>query len=73
MHGVESVEVYADEITLSVDEGSQVIGPVAIALDQSGATVEDIVLRTATLDDVFLHYTGARLEVDADVVKGEVA
>ena len=73
MDGVESVEVYANEITLSVDQGSKVIGPVAIALDQSGASVEDIVLRTATLDDVFLHYTGARLEVDADIVKEEPA
>ncbi len=71
--GVESVEVYANEITLSVDQGSKVIGPVAIALDQSGASVEDIVLRTSTLDDVFLHYTGARLEVDADIVKEEPA
>ncbi len=71
--GVESVEVYANEITLSVDQGSKVIGPVAIALDQSGASVEDIVLRTSTLDDVFLHYTGARLEVDANFVKEEPA
>ncbi len=71
--GVESVEVYANEITLSVDQGSKVIGPVAIALDQSGASVEDIVLRTSTLDDVFLHYTGARLEVDANIGKEEPA
>ena len=63
MRGVESVEVHGDEITLSVDEGSKVIGPVAIALDQSGATVQEITLRTATLDDVFLHYTGARLGI----------
>ena len=70
--GVESVEVYGNEITLSVDQGSKVIGPVAIALDQSGALVEDIVLRTATLDDVFLHYTGARLEVDANITKAEI-
>ena len=49
------------------------IGPVAIALDRSGATVQEITLRTATLDDVFLHYTGARLEVDAEVGEGEAA
>ncbi len=73
IQGVESVEVYGDEITLSVNEGSKVIGPVAIALDQFGAVVEDIVLRSATLDDVFLHYTGVRLEVDASDVRGEVA
>ena len=71
--GVESVEIYANEITVSVDQGSTAIGPVAIALDQSGASVEDIVLRTATLDDVFLHYTGARLEVDANIAKEEIS
>ena len=73
VRGVEGVEIHGDEITLSVDEGSKVIGPVAIALDQSGATVQEITLRTATLDDVFLHYTGARIEVGADVVQGETA
>ena len=73
VRGVESVEVHGDEITLSVDEGSKVIGPVAIALDRSGTTVQEITLRTATLDDVFLHYTGARLEVDAEVGEGEAA
>ena len=73
VRGVEGVEVYGDEIALSVDEGSKVIGPVAIALDHSGATVLEITLRTATLDDVFLHYTGARLEVDAEVEEGEAA
>ena len=73
VRGVESVDVHGDEITLSVDEGSKVIGPVAIALDQSGSTVEEITLRTATLDDVFLHYTGARLEVNAEVGEEEAA
>ncbi len=67
--GVESVEVHGQEMTLSVGEGSRVIGPVAVALDQSGTIAEEIILRTATLDDVFLHYTGARLEVDANVTK----
>ncbi len=69
IRGVESVEVHGQEMTLSVREGSRVIGPVAVALDQSGAIAEEIILRTATLDDVFLHYTGARLEVDATVTK----
>ena len=73
VRGVEGVEVHGDELTVSVDEGAKVIGPVAIALDQSGVTVQEITLRTATLDDVFLHYTGARLEVDAGVDEGEAA
>ncbi len=71
IRGVESIEVHGDEMTLSVDEGSRVVGSVAIALDRSGTTAEEIILRTATLDDVFLHYTGARLAVEADATKGE--
>ena len=73
LRGVESVEIHGDELTVSVDVGAKVVGPVAIALDQSGTIVQEITLRTATLDDVFLHYTGARLEVDADVDEGEAA
>ncbi len=65
--GVANVELHDDEITVSVADGPKVVGPVAIALDQSGVSVQEITLRTPTLDDVFLHYTGARLEVDADV------
>ena len=62
---VANVEMHGDELTVSVKDGSKVIGPVAIALDQCGVTVLELTLRTPTLDDVFLHYTGARLEVDA--------
>ncbi len=63
---VENVETFGVELTVSVKDGPKVIGPVAIALDQSGIQVQELTLRTPTLDDVFLHYTGARLEVDAD-------
>ncbi len=62
---VANVEIHGDELTVSVKDGPKVIGPVAIALDQCGVTVQELTLRTPTLDDVFLHYTGARLEVDA--------
>ena len=71
--GVENVEVHGNELTVSVDNGSKVIGPVAIALDQGGVVVQEITLRTPTLDDVFLHYTGGRLEVDADVPESKEA
>ena len=66
VRGVANVEVHGDELTISVANGAKVIGPVAIALDQCGVTVQELTLRTPTLDDVFLHYTGGRLEVDAD-------
>ena len=61
LDGVSSVSVHGDELTLSVADGARLIGPAAIALNDHGATVRELVLRTPTLDDVFLHYTGARL------------
>ena len=62
---VAKVEIHGDELTVSVKDGPKVIGSVAIALDQCGVKVQELTLRTPTLDDVFLHYTGARMEVDA--------
>ena len=67
VRGVVDVEMHGDELTVSVSNGTTVIGPVAIALNECGLAVNELTLRTPTLDDVFLHYTGARLEIDADV------
>ena len=64
--GVTSVSVHGDEMAVSVVNGASVVGPVAIALNECGATVRQITLRTPTLDDVFLHYTGARMEEEAE-------
>ena len=71
--GVSNVSVHADELTLSVADGAKLIGPVAIALNEYGANVQELILRTPTLDDVFLHYTGARLGVNADGRRSEEA
>ena len=71
--GVSSVSVHADELTLSVADGARLIGPVAIALDQYGANVQELILRTPTLDDVFLHYSGARLGATEDARRGDEA
>ena len=73
VRGVAKVEIHGNELTVSVADGPKVIGPMAVALDQRGVVIHELTLRTPTLDDVFLHYTGARLEVDADVHKGEDA
>ncbi|MCE2469482.1 MAG: ATP-binding cassette domain-containing protein [Dehalococcoidia bacterium] len=64
--GVTSVSVHGNEMAVSVVNGASVVGPVAIALNECGATVRQITLRTPTLDDVFLHYTGARMEEEAE-------
>ena len=39
------------------------ISDVAIALNQSGVKVREILLRTPTLDDVFLQVTGERMQI----------
>lgn len=58
---VKSVESHGDNLTVSVNNGAQAIGPIAIALNESGIPIDEITLRTPTLDDVFLHFTGLRL------------
>ena len=62
IEGVENVENYTDEIAISVSDGSTMIGKVALALNAAGVGMDQILLRTPTLDDVFLKYTGARLD-----------
>ncbi len=62
---VNSVEVHGNELTASVANGSSVISAVALALDHSGIGVQELTLRTPTLDDVFLQVTGERLQDDA--------
>ena len=60
--GVIAVDLSGSELLVSVEDGAAAIGPVAAALHGSGAPVQEIVLRTATLDDVFFEVTGARIE-----------
>ena len=62
---LERVEAVGDEIVVSVADGAAAISPVAVALAKAGITVEGLTLRTPTLDDVFLHITGGRLQEDA--------
>ena len=47
---------------IRVSDGAAHIGPVALALHQRGVEVKEIKMHTPTLDDVFLHVTGARFE-----------
>jgi ABC-2 type transport system ATP-binding protein len=65
VYGVVGVEGRDHELTISVDDGSSAIGPIAIALHGAAVRVRDLTLRTPTLDDVFLELTGAHIDVDA--------
>jgi ABC-2 type transport system ATP-binding protein len=69
VYGVVGVDSRDHELTISVDEGSSAIGPIAIALHNASVRVRDLTLRTPTLDDVFLELTGAHF--DAEISIGE--
>lgn len=60
-----SVEVHGSELTASVGNGAAVISDVALALAREGIAVQELTLRTPTLDDVFLQVTGERLQDEA--------
>ena len=61
------VEGRDHELTISVEDGSSAIGPIAIALHDASVRVRDLTLRTPTLDDVFLELTGAHFDADSTV------
>jgi ABC-2 type transport system ATP-binding protein len=57
--GVRSVEMRGEEMIIAATDGAATIGAVAVAL--AGVTpVRHLTLRTPSLDDVFLEYTGNR-------------
>lgn len=58
--GVDRVDPHDDGLTVAAQDGSRVVGQVAVALHQSGTEIGELVLRTASLDDVFLEVTGTR-------------
>src|SRR5699024_8264994 len=58
---VESVEVHGNEVTGAVADGQQVLSPIAIDLAGAGVDVQSLMLRRASLDDVFLSVTGRHI------------
>lgn len=67
---VRGVEVNGSEVIVLADDGSVLIGPVAIAFDQHDVRVRNLQLRTPTLDDVFLDVTGSRMRDTAPNASG---
>lgn len=62
---VDKVERGPRSLLISVSDGAASVSPVAVQLDQIGAEVAELTLRTPTLDDVFLELTGDRIKVTA--------
>ena len=72
VEGVQRVEAYGDEVAVSVQNGAALISDVALALAGAGVHVNELTLRTPTLDDVFLQVTGARMaEAEEPAAPGE--
>ncbi len=68
---VERVDAYGNELNVRVRNGARSISNVALALNAAGVSVQEITLRTPTLDDVFLSVTGARLQRDERAEQSE--
>lgn len=64
--GIESVEVYGEELSASTSDGPSAVSPIAVALAAAGIRVRALTLREPTLDDVFLTMTGNRLEEETE-------
>ncbi len=62
--GVESVDDRGNELVITAADGSAIIGPVAVALNDCGVPVRHLTLRTPTLDDVFLEMTGTHIQTE---------
>ena len=60
--GIDRVDVRGDVVVAAVADGAAAISPVAVALAAAGIPVQDLSLRTPTLDDVFLTLTGGHLQ-----------
>ena len=56
------LESHGNEITVSVSNGASLISAVALRLNEKDIAVQELTLRTPTLDDVFLQVTGARFQ-----------
>jgi ABC-2 type transport system ATP-binding protein len=59
--GIDDIERHGSQITLCTTDGAALLSPVAVALNDAGVRVRNLSMRVPTLDDVFLHLTGARL------------
>lgn len=65
MAGIESIDEQRDQLIISTLNGASTLSPVAVTLASADVKVLELTLRTPTLDDVFLHATGARMDESA--------
>lgn len=65
LDGVADVDASGSEVIVQVANGAAEISNIALALNEHGIHVNELTLRTPTLDDVFLSVAGARIEQEA--------
>lgn len=65
LDGVADVDASGSEVIVQVANGAAEISNIALALNEHGIHVNELTLRTPTLDDVFLSAAGARMEQEA--------
>ena len=65
LEGVADVDASGSEVIVQVANGAAEISNIALALNEHGIHVNELTLRTPTLDDVFLSVAGARMEQEA--------
>jgi len=63
---LDSVEVSGDQLVIATAHGASAISPVAVTLANNSIKVSELTLRTPTLDDVFLHTTGSRMDANEE-------
>ena len=62
LRSVGKVKAYGSELTIRIKDGAKHVSQVALALNECGVDVQELTLRTPTLDDVFLQAVGVRME-----------
>ena len=65
LDGVSDVDASGSEVIVQVANGAAEISNIALALNEHRIHVNELTLRTPTLDDVFLSVAGARMEQEA--------
>ncbi len=66
LDGVVDVSASDGEVIIQVVNGAAHISEIALALNERQIQVNELTLRTPTLDDVFLQVAGARMEQEAE-------
>ncbi|HLW17070.1 MAG TPA: ATP-binding cassette domain-containing protein [Actinomycetota bacterium] len=68
LEGLKEIQVHAEGLTLFVQDGSGAVARVVRLLDTAKIDVGSVTVSSPTLDEVFLHLTGSRLEGQTEEV-----